>query len=76
MDRWIQVCEGQLNPDLHYCNGQWLVVSAQGVPGAFDVQQLDPALLGAYLGAGASLVALIYLAGVAAGELLKMIRRG
>jgi len=76
MDRWVAICEGTLDPSTLVCDGTWLTVSAQGIPGAFDFSTLDPAILAACFGLGFITLGILFAMAKGAAVLLDMISPG
>lgn len=75
----LVVCEGVLSVDsgtgTALCDGVWRVGDLAAIPGAFDVSQLDPAMLGGAFAAGFLLLWGPVLVAWGAGVLLRFISR-
>lgn len=76
MSRFIAICDGELIADSagFECTGEWISVDAGGIPGAFDVSQLDPLIIAECFGSGFMLVTIFLVTCYAFAEVYNFIR--
>lgn len=76
MSRFIAICDGELIADSagFECTGEWISVDAGGIPGAFDISQLDPVILSEYFAIGFICSCIPSFAALAISKLTKSIK--
>ncbi len=68
-------CDGDLKVSIEgvpYCQGVWELIP---MPQQFDIEQLDPSVLGQFFGVGFTLVATVLIGSIGAKAVLDFIKR-